>query len=171
MKKNCSKSNDAIIYGYINENLFQRKTSDIGLFEFSSNYNRCCNCNHDWTIIRYVGTNLCTIGNTWIFSTKYFIKKSSKRYRHPSSSIVTCSWTFIINSISTGVAVHGLFPNYSRANNCKLQITYVSSLLILSLKDEFVFGVSTSMRCIDWFYDYNAICESMTILNTRIKIV
>lgn len=131
----CSKSDDAIVYGDFNENFLQREAGDIGLFEFSADYHRCCDCNNDWAIIRHDGTNLCAIGHTWIFPTKYFLEKSTQRHRHPSFAAAACARAISIDSIPTGVAVHGLFPNHTRADNCKLEMPCVALRLLMDFRD------------------------------------
>lgn len=136
-----SESNDAIVYGDFDENILQRATNNIGVFEFGANHNGCCNCNNDWNIIRYAWINLCTIGNTRFFPSEYILEKGFKRYRHSSSTIVACSWPFSIVPVSARVAVYGLFQNHTRTHNCKL-----------------------SERC-----DFGEFNEPLTILNIYIR--
>lgn len=115
----CSQSNDAIVYGASNENFLQRETSDIGVFEFSTNYNWCRNCHNDRTIIRYDWIDLCIISHTRFFPPKYSVKKSLERYRHTSSAFVTHTWSFSIISLLTCLAVYRLFPHSKRTHNRK----------------------------------------------------
>lgn len=115
----CSKSDDAIVYGAFDADFLQRETGDIGVFEFSADHYRCCNCHDDRNFVRYDGTHLCAIGHSRFFPTKYFVEKSAQRYRHPSFAIAACARAPSADSVSAGVAVHGLFPNHTRTNNCK----------------------------------------------------
>lgn len=117
-----SESDDAIVYGDFDTNFLQRAAIDIGLFEFGANYNGRCNCHNDWIIIRYGGTDLCTVSNIGIFHSKYHVKKGSKRYRHSSFTITACARTVGIVSISPDMALYGLLQNSTRTNNCKCHI-------------------------------------------------
>lgn len=114
-----SESNDAAIYCAADANILQGKTVDNRVLELGADCDRCGHCHNDRIIVRYDRLDLCSVLNARLLHAKYPVEESAQRHRHPSFASIALARTAGIVYVLAHLAVHGLFPDYTRTVNRK----------------------------------------------------